>query len=134
VAYTSNESGRYEVYVRPFLAANGSPAQGTASAQWQISTAGGIWQRWRPDGKELYYIAPDGRMMAAPIEVSGTTLNAGAPVALFQTRIFGGATNIDLGRQYDVASDGRFLINVAIADATVSPITLILNWAGGAKP
>jgi len=73
-------------------------------------------------------------MMAAPITVSGTTLNAGAPVALFQTRIVGGGTNIDLGRQYDVAADGRFLINVAINDAIASPITLILNWAAGAKP
>ena len=134
VAYASNESGRFEIYVRPFDGASATTALGTASGQWQVSTTGGIWARWRPDGRELYYVAPDGKMMAAPIEVSGTTLNAGAPVALFQTRIVGGGTNIDLGRQYDVASDGRFLINVPIGEATASPITLILNWAGGAKP
>jgi Tol biopolymer transport system component len=134
VAYNSNESGRYEVYVRPFLGADGNPVQATGGAQWQISTAGGIWARWRPDGKELYYIALDGKMMAAPIAVDGTTLNVGAPVALFQTRIVGGGTNIDLGRQYDVAPDGRFLINVAVDESTASPITLILNWAGRAEP
>jgi len=131
VAYASNESGRFEIYVRPFQGASAT-APRTASGQWQVSTTGGIWARWRPDGKELYYIAPDGKMMAAPIEVSGTTLNAGAPVALFQTRIVGGGTNIDLGRQYDVASDGRFLINTVLDDVP-SPITLLQNWNPPAK-
>jgi Tol biopolymer transport system component len=121
VAYGSNESGRQEVYVRPFPKSDG---------QWQVSTAGGIWPRWRRDGKQLDYIAPDGKLMAAPISVNGATLEPGAPVALFQTRIVGGGTNIDLGRQYDVASDGRFLINVATDEATASPITVIQNWAG----
>ena len=138
VAYASNESGRFEIYVRPFQGAGATSALGTASGQWQVSTAGGIWQRWRPDGKELYYIAyiaPDGKMMAAPIAVNGTTtLDVGAPVALFQTRIVGGGTSIDLGRQYDVAADGRFLINVATNEAIAWPITLILNWAAGSKP
>jgi Tol biopolymer transport system component len=123
VAYGSNESGRQEIYVRPFP---------KADAQWQVSTGGGIWPRWRPDGKELYYIAPDGTLMAAVVDVTRATFESGAPEALFQTRIVGSATNPDLGRQYDVARDGRFLINVAAADATGSPITVILNWAAGA--
>ena len=121
MAYGSNESGRYEIYVRPFPKADG---------QWQMSTAGGIWPRWRPNSKELYYIAPDGRLIAVPIAVNGTTLEPGAPVALFQTRIVGGGTNIDLGRQYDVAADGRFLINVTTDEASAEPITVILNWTG----
>ena len=112
VAYRSDESGRLETYVRPF------PGPG---AQWQVSTAGGIAPRWRPDGKELYYIAPDGRLMAVPIGVQGATLEPGTPAPLFQTRIFGGG-------QYDVALDGRFLINVTTGDAITSPITLIQNW------
>jgi hypothetical protein len=98
-----------------------------------VSTTGGIFGRWRPDGKELYYIAPDGKLVAASIEVNGTTPSAGLPVALFQTRILGGGTTIDLGRQYDVAPDGRFLINVGTDVATSSPITLLLNWSTGAK-
>jgi hypothetical protein len=67
--------------------------------------------------------------MAAQV-VTGTTLNAAAPVALFQTRIVGGGASIVGSRQqYDVASDGRFLINVATESAP-QPITLILNWQG----
>jgi hypothetical protein len=70
--------------------------------------------------------------MAAAITVNGTTIEPAAPVALFQTRITGGGTNIDLGRQYDVARDGRFLINVATDEAT-APITVIVNWAASAR-
>jgi Uma2 family endonuclease len=116
VAYQSNESRRDEVYVRPFPGAAG---------QWQISTSGGSQARWRADGKELYYIDPDGKLMAAPIAVKGGTLEPGTPMALFQTRIFGGGAST--GQQYDVARDGRFLINTVLDDAA-SPITLILNW------
>jgi Tol biopolymer transport system component len=124
VTYTSNESGVDEIYVRPF------PGQVSAGAQWQVSTGGGIYSRWSPDGKELFYIAPDGKMMAVPIAVNGAALEAGVPVALFETRIVGGGRNISVGRQYDVAADGRFLINVTTDDAVASPITVILNWQG----
>ena len=84
VAYQSNESGREEIYVRPFPGPGG---------QWQVSTEGGIWVRWRPDGKELYYIAPDNKLMAVPITTQGATLEPGTPAALFQTRIVGGGTD-----------------------------------------
>jgi hypothetical protein len=77
---------------------------------------------WRPDGKELYYIDPSGAMMAAPIVVTGSTLEPGAPVRLFPTRTIGG-----FGRQYDVARDGRFLINTVLDDVP-APITLLMNW------
>ena len=125
VSYLSNESGRYEIYVRPFPP--------TSGGQWQVSTAGGIQPRWRPDGKELYYIAQDGKLMAVPIAANGSTLQPGTPSALFQTRIFGGGATVNSRQQYDVARDGRFLINVAIDDASASPITLLLNWKPPAK-
>ena len=85
VAYMSNESGRMEIYIRPFVeASNAGRCRGRPPPwQWQVSTAGGIYPRWRPDGKELYYIGPNGEMMAAPITATGTTLEPGAPVALF---------------------------------------------------
>ena len=118
VSYQSNESGRPEVYVRPFSGPGG---------QWQISTAGGTNARWRPDGKELYYIAPDGQLMAVPITTQGATLEPGTPVALFQTRNTLSGSTTARG-QYAVAPDGRFLINVTTGDATSSPITLLLNW------
>ena len=101
VAYKSNESGRNEIYIRPFVApASGRPAR-PRGGQWQVSTAGGIYPRWRPDGKELYYIGPNGEMMAAPITDNGDDLEPGAPVALFPTRIYGGGADMP-GRQYDV--------------------------------
>ena len=130
----SNESGRYEIYVRPIVApaANRASVIDRAGGQWQVSTAGGIYPRWRPDGKELYYIGPYGQMMAAPVTATATTLEPGTPVALFETRIYGGGVENRQGRQYDVTRDGRFLINTVLADAA-SPITLILNWKPPAK-
>ena len=70
-------------------------------------------------------------MMAAPITTTGTTLQPGAPVALFPTRIFGAGVD-QQGRQYAVARDGRFLINTVLNDAS-SPITLIQNWLPAGK-
>jgi len=125
VAYDSDESGRAEIYVRPFPGPGG---------QWQVSTAGGKDPRWRPDGKELYYIAPDSRLMAAPIASSGTALQPGLPTALFQPRIvLGGAVVTGYRQQYDVAPDGRFLINVTVDESTAAPITVITNWQPEAK-
>lgn len=80
--------------------------------------------RWRPDGKELYYLYPEGAMMAAPIAVVGIALEPGAPVMLFPTRIVGGGVVVQIGRQYDVAPDGRFLINTELP-GDAAPITLI---------
>ena len=140
VAYMSNESGRGEIYVRPFLAPAAAGTTGNrtsadaaydrSSGQWQVSTVGGMWPRWRPDGKELYYIGSNGQMMAAPLTATGTTLEPGTPVALFQTRIYGGGGDFGQSRQYDVTRDGRFLINTVL-DAAASPITLLLNWTPG---
>ena len=139
VAYQSNASGRNEIYVRRFvppgaLRLRSGPAAGAAAAeaggQWQVSTAGGIMPAWRPDGKELYYLNPDGAMMAAPIAVVGNALEPGAPVMLFHTRIVGGGVEVQMGRQYDVAPDGRFLINMELP-GDAAPITLIQHWQGG---
>jgi Tol biopolymer transport system component len=118
VAYESNESGRFEIYVRPFP---------SFSSQWQVSVGGGASPRWRRDGKELYYIAPDRRMMATPVTARGEIFEPGTPTALFQTRIVGISANI-FAPQYDVSPDGRFLINVGEEADALSPITLLLNW------
>jgi eukaryotic-like serine/threonine-protein kinase len=118
VAYMSNESGRFEIYVRPFPGPGG---------QWQISAAGGISPRWGPGGKELYYIAPDGTLMATPIRVNGATIEPGRPDALFHTRIVGGGTDLSVGVNYDIAPDGRILINTLLSDIA-APITILQNW------
>jgi Tol biopolymer transport system component len=122
MAYQSNESGRFEVYVRPF------PGPGS---QWQVSTDGGTGPRWRTDGRELYYLAPDGKLMAASITTHGTRIESGPPTPLFSPRIVS-SQGTPLA-QYDVARDGRFLINVTTEDAVTPPITLIQNWKPPAR-
>jgi hypothetical protein len=120
VAYTSDESGRYEIYLRPFPPASG---------QFPVSTAGGMAPRWRRDGKELYYLAPDGTLMAVSIVTSGRAPEMSAPLALFHPNIlYGGTLPVGITWQYDVAPDGRFLMNVTPGDAAAAPITVIQNW------
>jgi len=117
LAYETNESGRFEIVVQPFPVPSG---------KLQISTGGGTQPRWSSNGKELYFIAPDGKLMAASITTTGATLSAGAPAVLFQPRLAPGAgTN---KQQYAVSRDGRFLINAPLEESTTAPITLILNW------
>jgi len=130
VAYNSNESGRPEIYVRPWTppAAAAGASASAPSGQWQVSTAGGVTPVWRADGQALYYLGPDGTMMAAPVTVRSAALEPGTPVALFPTRILGGGVDGGQGPQYDVTRDGRFLINTVLTDAAATPITLIQNW------
>ena len=125
IAYESNQSGRTEIFVRPFPQSRG---------QWQVSTAGGSQPRWRADGKELYYVSRDGQMMAAPIAptADGQTLTPGAPLSLFAMRLASG-TNVTVGTysgrpQYAVARDGRFLVNLAVDAEATPPIAIVLNW------
>jgi hypothetical protein len=120
VAYQSDESGRYEIYVRPFPGPGG---------QAQASAGGGHSPRWRADGKELYYLAPDLRLMAAKVSAQGTGFTAATPESLFPTHI-NQATNRP---QYDVARDGRFLILTDLPDTSAEPIHLLLNWRPMAK-
>ena len=119
----SDASGQYEIGVRPF------PGPGP---WWPVSSGGGIAPRWRHDGRELYYIAPDSALITVPITYQGDTLQAGVPVRLFQTRIAGGGRAQPPTFEYAVARDGRFLINVELEGASPSAITLLLNW--NAKP
>ena len=119
VAYQSNDSGRYEIYMRSFPSPGGPIP---------ISTTGGVYPRWSRDGKELYFIAPDAKLIAVSIRTTTTSVDAGVPTALFQTRRLGGGANV-IGRshQYDVARDGRFLINID-AESSAPPVTLLMNW------
>jgi eukaryotic-like serine/threonine-protein kinase len=128
VAYQSNESGQSEIYLRRFVVPGDAADSTVAQAgQWQASTAGGISPTWRADGKELFYIDPAAMMMAAQITETGSTIVPGTPVTLFQTNVVGGGEDTTQGRQYDVAPDGRFMVN-RVLDSAAAPITLILNW------
>jgi Tol biopolymer transport system component len=121
LAYESNESGRFEVYVQPF------PGTGDKS---QASSVGGTQVRWKRDGRELYYVALDGRLMTVSVTASrdGKTLNLGVPVPLFRTRLAVGANVIPGRPEYVVAPDGRFLVNTIVDDSPASPITVVINW------
>ena len=123
MAYMSNESGRPEIYIRAFAPPGATPSGG----QWQVSTSGGIHPVWRPDGRELYYLDPVGAMVAAPIVIRGDSVEPGSPMVLFATRILGGGIDAGQGRQYDLARDGRFLINTVLEDVD-TPITLLQHW------
>jgi hypothetical protein len=110
-----------------------------AGGQWQISVAGGTQPRWRRDGRELFYVAPDTRLMAVPIRLPSDrhSPEAGTPAALFPTRIGAGANFAAAGfqarAQYAVAADGRFLMNIAADESVTSPITIVQNWTAGLK-
>jgi Tol biopolymer transport system component len=119
MAYASNESGAYEVYVQSFPAGGG---------KWQISTGGGVQPRWRHDGRELFYLAPDNKMTSVAVR-AGATFEAGTPEALFQTRSAGLAPSTTFSQQYDVTRDGqRFLLNVDTSEVNAVPITVVLDW------
>jgi hypothetical protein len=115
IAYTSDESGRPEVYVQSFPASGG---------KWLISIAGGSQPRWRRDGKELFYLAPDGKLMAVPVN-TGAGFEYGTATVLFQAPIQEFPSTIG----YAVASEGqRFLIRGISKEAKASPITVMTNW------
>jgi eukaryotic-like serine/threonine-protein kinase len=114
VAYTSTESGSPEVYIQPF------PATG---AKWQVSVRGGEQPRWRDDGKELFYLAPDRTLMSVAIRVTGA-FDENPPQPLFQTNIpFG---DINVSQAYDVTADGqRFVIGAPDPLSPQAPITVV---------
>ena len=118
VAYQSNETGRAEIYVRSFTG-SGRPRR--------VSTDGGAQPHFRHDGNELFYVAPDGALMAAGLSTTAGDLQTRTPARLFQTRIhLGGNENPSRG-QYAVTADGRFLINTVIG-SDPPPIVIVQNW------
>jgi Tol biopolymer transport system component len=123
VAYASNESSKWEIYVTSFPEAHG---------KWQVSSAGGTQPRWRGDGKELFYLAADGKMMAVPV-TPGANFDAGTPVTLFQAN----ARELVATSErvtYDVTKDGqRFLINTQVKNEDRQPMSVVLNWDADLK-
>jgi Tol biopolymer transport system component len=119
VAFESDESGAPQIYVAPVA----SPG-----ARRAVSTTGGVAPRWRADGRELFFLAPGGAIMAVPMPAD-TRRPPGTPVALFT---LSAAMH---GRSYDVTPDGqRFVVNEVVAAIANSPISVILNWAADLRP
>jgi Tol biopolymer transport system component len=120
IAYDSDESRREEIYIAPF--------HGTGGKR-QISTSGGVVPKWRGDGKEIFYLSPDNKMMAAQMSGAGETLEVGAVRVLFDAHAV-----VPPGSAYDVTADGqRFLVNTPVEQKASTPITLVLNWTADLK-
>ena len=125
MAYTTDESGQREVYVRPFPASDG---------KWRISTAGGEQPRWRGDGKELFFVGADGTMTAVAVKAATgptSSFEAGTPVPLFETHIGEGSGNVAF--QYDVTADGKRFAVATCPPATAPSLTVVVNWNAGLK-
>jgi eukaryotic-like serine/threonine-protein kinase len=114
LAYVSDETGRDEVYVQTFPQPGG---------KWSVSANGGSHPTWSRDGKEIYFIALDGKLMAADVKSgAGGSFEAGPPKALFDSHIAGAHFS-----RFDVTKDGRFLIPTVAAQSG-APITVVVNW------
>jgi Tol biopolymer transport system component len=117
VAYASDESGNWEIYVTSFPGAAG---------KWQVSRGGGSEPRWRGDGKEIFYIASNGMLTAVPVSGEGS-FSTGTPTPLFQTRGRAPISSTDIF-SYDVSKDGRrFLVNRYVPPEHIPPLTILLN-------
>jgi serine/threonine-protein kinase len=118
IAYQSNESGREEIYVRPFPKVD--------EARWQISSGGGRTPVWAHSGRELFYLSPEGRMMSVAVH-GQPGFSAGTPTTLFERSYE--IPNVG-GRQFDVAPDGRRFLMMKQSDQTKEPGRLIVveNW------
>ena len=123
IAYVSDESGADQVYVQPF---RGVPASGS---KYQVTTSGGNQPRWRGDGKELYFLSPERKMMAVPVKATGDTLEFGTPVPLFQARL---QSSSAARYAYDVSPDGKTFVLVTESESPSSnKINLLVNWEAG---
>jgi Tol biopolymer transport system component len=119
IAYQSTESAAgQDVWVQSFP---------DRRARMQVSVNGGSMPRWSRDGKELFYVAPDGTLTAVSVTRVGANLIVGSPKSLFSSRALQG------NREYEVADDGRFLLNVPVSDQSDPPVTVIVNWAATLK-
>lgn len=125
IVYQSDESGRYEIYAVSF-------PPSAAGGKRQISNAGGASAQWRRDGKEIFYLGPDNRLMAAEIAVKEGALEVGKiqPLFLYPS----GARRFYFANGYDVTADGqRFLMPFPVGEKAAEPLTLIQNWAAELK-
>ena len=119
VLYFSNESGKPEAYVQPLS---------RSGAKWQISTNGGSRPRWSRDGKRIYYVSLDGKLMAVDVYATGDEFFAKVPRVLLQTNM-----KRYVGSPFDVSPDGRILVTVSMNQGDLAPLTLVQNWTAALK-
>ncbi|MGH9774971.1 MAG: protein kinase domain-containing protein [Candidatus Acidiferrales bacterium] len=116
LAYSSAESGRWEVYVSPFPGPGG---------KWQVSTGGGWFPRWRHDGRELFYVSPDNKIMSAEVKTSGSSFVVGAVQPLFETKPYFGLFTANL---FDVTADGQKFVVPYETGQPDRTFALVVNW------
>jgi len=120
LAYVSHQSGLEEVYIVPF---------GKGTGKWEVTNSGGSGAtrpRWRHDGRELFFLSLDNKLMSAEISEQGTSLVVGKVAPLFQTNSMFSA---HLHWPYDVSADGKkFVVATQLAQGTSGPLTLVTNW------
>jgi Tol biopolymer transport system component len=119
IAYQSDESGRNEIYVRAFP---------ESEEKFPVSNTGGKMPAWRADGREIYYVSPDVKMMAVSVDTSHD-IHSGTPAPLFDVRLL---YHPNL-RQYDTVDGTRFLLNRLVVDEQRFPFTLVQNWTARLK-
>jgi serine/threonine protein kinase/Tol biopolymer transport system component len=119
VAYRSNESGRNQIYVIPF---------GEPGGKWQISSDGGDWPAWRPDGQELYFVSPDNELMAAAVRAAGSTFAITDPEVLFKINVLGGH-----GERFGATADGRRFLALVNKDDAPRPLGAVIHWSAALK-
>ncbi len=119
IVYSSNESGKWEVYVQTFPATQG---------KWQVSTSGGSSPMWSKDGKEIFYVAPNRQLMAVGVKAVGNSLEQGIPKQLFEVDV----DRYTAPNRYAVTRDGkRILVNVTAELVNILPLNVVLNWTEG---
>jgi Tol biopolymer transport system component len=124
VAYQSNESGGAEVYVTTFP---------SSTRKWQISNHGGVWPRWRGDGKELFYLSSDRKMMAVTIRTSAVSVQADTPRDLFAASFI--SQQAGSTPPYDVTADGQrfLLLEQSEVPGGIPPLRVVMNWDADLK-
>jgi serine/threonine protein kinase/Tol biopolymer transport system component len=123
MAYVSNESGTAQIYVQNFPPSGG---------KWMVSINGGSQPKWRRDGKELFFISADSKLMLVQVKSDGANFEAGTPQPLFEAHITAGPPIV--GSNYAISKDGqRFLLNVLAEDSSPDPAVFVQNWTTALK-
>ena len=130
MAYQSDESGSFDVYVAPFQPPDGAEGSGPQGGKWQVPQGGGRHAVWRRDGKGLYFLGSEGTLMEAAMSPKGAAVEVGSQREVFHAHFaqFGTAA-----RTYDVTPDGKRFLILTAEDAGATPLTLVTNWTEGLK-
>jgi Tol biopolymer transport system component len=129
LAYMSDVTGRFEIYVRPLT------ADARAGEATRVSTSGGIQPGWGRNGRELFYVnvsrgTSAAEMMTVPVQGDGKTFESGVAVSLFEVPM---APTQLIGRDYDVSPDGQRFVVGTVVGAPATPVTIVLNWPAALK-